>query len=219
MQPAISATIARRQAPDRRSAVGAGSLATVLPVRPPVVTGIGAALAAGGGVGVGFLYPDTARSCAAVGYHLQHHADPAFVDRCLEPGMGLMACIVVLLGGAALLVYGTAVSIRSWRQRAHALPAGSEGPTVAVVGADQGLLTPTGAFFPPAGLPGANPPPGWYRVPPDYVPMWWDGTSWGVAPASHPPPGWYPVGNGQPRWWDGTAWTDPPVEAGRPPGA
>lgn len=166
--------------------------------------GVGAALGAAGGACMAILFPHTAHACTSVGAAASANPDPGFVSRCLEPGMGLMACVVFVIAGGALFLYGVSLAVRSWMQRPRELSLERRLKARVVDRAD---AVPSAEFFSLSGPGTSGPPPGWYVVPPDYSPMWWDGTSWAPAPPDCPPPGWYPVGGDEPpQWWDGQSW-------------
>lgn len=136
-------------------------------------------MGAGGALVVTRFSARTTRGCASVGVSLQGKAETSFVPHCLEPGLAFIGGLVLVIGGAVLVLWGLWAMVRSWgqreRRRAH--------PDVLPP------LRPTDrspGFFSPGGTAAISPPPGWYAVPPDYQPMWWNGTAWGTAPTLPP---------------------------------
>jgi hypothetical protein len=154
-------------------------------VRPPVVAGVGAVLVAGGAVVVDRLYERTTKGCSSVSFSIHGKGSP-FPSQCFDPGLGLVGGLVLVIGGSVILLCGLFLMIRSWSQRTRPLP-----PKVEE--AEEGTLehvdlSPGFFALPGSEVPELSPPPGWYAVPPDFVPMWWNGTSWGTAPTLPPVP-------------------------------
>lgn len=128
----------------------------------------------------------------------------SFVPHCLDPGLGMVAGLVLVIGGAVLALWALTVTARSWDQRVRrralgpdVLPPRTPGGT-----GGNGSTPPAGpgpdAVTGPAG-PGPDavepstpvalaPAPGWYPVLPNGTPMWWDGRAWAVAPTLPPVP-------------------------------
>jgi hypothetical protein len=152
-----------------------------------VVAGVGAALGAGGAFVVDRFAARTTKGCASVGISVNGKGGTSFVPHCLEPGMAMVGGLVLAIGGTVVLLVGLFAMVRSWRQRERHRgpdilpPLVPTGPAEHATGAS-GTATYSGA------LPAIGPPPGWYAVPPDYTPMWWDGRAWATAPTLPPIP-------------------------------
>lgn len=133
-------------------------------------------LSAGGAAGVTSLYPADHRTCAAYAATFTHDPGPAFTTHCLQPGVVLALAVVATGIGALVLVWGAWSAVRSWGQRVQP-----------IVFDDWDRLGDLGdeaaaSWWRQPATAGANrPAPGWYRVPPDNVLMWWDGASWDAA--------------------------------------
>jgi hypothetical protein len=147
-------------------------------VRPPVVAGVGAGMGAGGGLLVSRFYERTTKGCASVGFSDNGHGGAPFVPHCLEPGMAMVAGLVLVIGGAVLFLWGGTAMVRSWTQRERV-----RGPDVLpplerteAAAGSQATMTAT------SDVASISPPPGWYAVPPSGTPMWWDGRAWATAP-------------------------------------
>lgn len=142
------------------------------------MAGVGAGIGAGGAWLVHHFLARTTNGCASVGGSVHGTGPSAFVPQCFEPGLAMIGGLVLLLGGAVLFLWGAWAMGRSWSQRER-----SRGPDILPP------LRPTGAnpgFFHPASTAAISPPPGWYAVPPDFQPMWWDGRAWAAAPTLQP---------------------------------
>jgi hypothetical protein len=147
-----------------------------------VVVGVGAAVVAGGAFVVSRYADRTTKGCASVGTSVDGKAGTSFLPHCLEPGMAMVGGLVLVIGGGVLLLWGLSAMVRSWRQRVHRR---ALGPDILppLVHPDRRVRPsePTTEFA--SNVTAAiSPPPGWYAVPPDYKPMWWDGRAWAVAP-------------------------------------
>lgn len=164
-----------------------------------MVLGVGAAMAGAGAAVVGHFAGRTTNGCSSVAVSLHGTAGTSFVPHCFDPGMAMVGGLVLVIGGAVLFLWALSEMVRSWRQRVHRralgldvlpplAPTAPRGPSPAPPAGEtvRVLSTPHDATAIALQAPAAiGPPPGWYPMPPDGRPMWWDGRAWATAPTLH----------------------------------
>ena len=158
-----------------------------------MVLAVGAGMVGGGAVIVGHVAGRTTKGCSSVGVSLHGTAGASFVPHCFDPGMAMVGGLVLVIGGAVLFLWAASAMVRSWGQRVHRRALGPDvlpplAPTGTGAGPNGSDAASVGTGLPSAPRAGAAPPaaigpaPGWYAMPPDGSPMWWDGRAWATAP-------------------------------------
>lgn len=88
-------------------------------MKPPIVIGAGAAMAAGGAVLAKKYYAGAHRACTLPSKSAAANPNPEFLSHCLRPGAAYIAGLALLVAGGIILLFGLTIFVRSISARAR----------------------------------------------------------------------------------------------------